>query len=295
MLLIVSIYTRCIVHYIAKDNTRPLLVGECSSLPDAENHRRDIIRDISKKISAIQNANLGEHRVRELNDEINKLQRTRHYWETRIKELGGADFKANKTKQYIDIEGKELPGARGYKYYGVARELPGVRELFAESELDRVKHLKGKKSRKDLYANITPDYYGYRDDISSGMDTSVGVDIGVGHGTVLSQHQGDRSVMEQKEQEMEIYWKNRLESTYNTEKKRKMEDFIRSGGLFNRLSAPDEEVDEDISDDDDEDLEAFDAEMRVWRTTRTANMEATVVSNASIANVVKTDATSSDI
>ena len=27
-------------------------------------------------------------------------------------------------------EGKEVPGNRGYKYFGAARDLPGVRELF---------------------------------------------------------------------------------------------------------------------------------------------------------------------
>jgi hypothetical protein len=32
------------------------------------------------------------------------------------------------------IDGKELPGAPNYKYYGAAKELPGVRELFAELE-----------------------------------------------------------------------------------------------------------------------------------------------------------------
>ena len=30
--------------------------------------------------------------------------------------------------------GKELPGAYGYKYYGAAKDLPGVRELFQEKD-----------------------------------------------------------------------------------------------------------------------------------------------------------------
>ena len=30
--------------------------------------------------------------------------------------------------------GKELPDAPGYKYYGAAKELPGVRELFQEKD-----------------------------------------------------------------------------------------------------------------------------------------------------------------
>lgn len=36
----------------------------------------------------------------------------------------------------LDREGKEVPGSRGYRYFGAARELPGVRELFdADREL----------------------------------------------------------------------------------------------------------------------------------------------------------------
>lgn len=32
----------------------------------------------------------------------------------------------------LEKEGKEVPGNRGYRYYGAARDLPGVRELFEE-------------------------------------------------------------------------------------------------------------------------------------------------------------------
>lgn len=78
-------------------------------------------------------ASLGEHRIRELNDEINKHMRQKHYWEIRIRELGGGDYRNSRTQHY-EIEGKELPGNPGYKYYGAAKELPGVRELFAEHE-----------------------------------------------------------------------------------------------------------------------------------------------------------------
>ncbi len=77
-------------------------------------------------------ASLGEHRIRELNDEINKHMRQKHYWEIRIRELGGGDYK--NTMGSYDIEGVELPGAANYKYYGAAKDLPGVRELFAEFE-----------------------------------------------------------------------------------------------------------------------------------------------------------------
>ena len=36
---------------------------------------------------------LDEYRIRELNDEINKLMREKSHWENRIRELGGPDYK----------------------------------------------------------------------------------------------------------------------------------------------------------------------------------------------------------
>lgn len=91
---------------------RPFLASECRSLPDAEKWRRDVIRDISRKISEIQNAGLGEARLRDLNDEINKHVREKGHWERQIALLGGADY-AGASARLFDAEGAELPGARG--------------------------------------------------------------------------------------------------------------------------------------------------------------------------------------
>jgi pre-mRNA-splicing factor ISY1 len=147
-----------------RSNRRPLLASDCDSLADAEKWRREIVQNLTKKLSAIKNASLGEHRIRELNDEINKLIKQKYYWEIRIRELGGT---VPMGKQYYDVEGKELPGAPGYKYFGAAKELPGVRELFQaqEEEDDQEQQNKQKRRlRSDIYKNITPDYYGFRDD-----------------------------------------------------------------------------------------------------------------------------------
>ena len=38
-------------------NRRPLVSSECMSLSEAENHRRSIVRDITKKVAQIQNGN----------------------------------------------------------------------------------------------------------------------------------------------------------------------------------------------------------------------------------------------
>lgn len=59
----------------------------------------------------------------------------------------------------LDNEGKEVPGTRGYKYFGAAKDLPGVRELF-EPELTGAP----RKTRGELMRDVDADYYGYRDD-----------------------------------------------------------------------------------------------------------------------------------
>lgn len=109
---------------------------------------------------ALTIAGLGEFRIRDLNYEINKLLREKGHWEIRIKELGGPDYRviihksgnSTDTKavshslcvsqrfgpRMLDHEGKEVPGNRGYKYFGAARDLPGVRELF---EKERTCHV----------------------------------------------------------------------------------------------------------------------------------------------------------
>ena len=54
---------------------RPFLATDCSSLADCEKWRMQIVREVTKKVAAIQNAGLGEHKIRDLNDTINKLLR----------------------------------------------------------------------------------------------------------------------------------------------------------------------------------------------------------------------------
>ena len=52
---------------------RPPIVSGTNSIADCERWRTDIVREIGDKVSEIQNAGLGEYRIRNLNDEINKL------------------------------------------------------------------------------------------------------------------------------------------------------------------------------------------------------------------------------
>lgn len=207
-------------------NKRPLVAAECDNLGDAEKWRRELVRDITKKIALIQNANLGEYRVRELNDEINKAMRQKHFWETRIIELGGGDHKGK--KQFFDVEGKELPGAPGYKYYGVAKELPGVRELFAE-EREEIEKRRRKRTRADIAKNITPDYYGYRDD--------------------------DDGILQEKEAIQEAKLISAAVKESDMKKRKIVEEVRRSGGVFGKDKL--EVLEKLESHEDDEDEEAI--------------------------------------
>lgn len=139
-------------------NRRPYLASECESLKDAERWRRQIIKEISKKVSDIQNAGLGEHVIRDLNDDINKRLREKFHWEKRIAELGGPDYSRSQPQAY-DADGVQVQGGRGYKYFGAAKNLPGVRELFEKEEPPPQK-----RSKENMLTHITPDYYGFRDD-----------------------------------------------------------------------------------------------------------------------------------
>lgn len=137
---------------------RPYLATECTDLRKCEKWRIQIIREIARKVSQIQNAGLGEFRIRDLNDDINKLIREKGHWEAQIKELGGPDY-ARVGPRMLDHEGREVPGNRGYKYFGAAKDLPGVRELFEQEPPPPPR-----KTRGELMREIDADYYGYRDD-----------------------------------------------------------------------------------------------------------------------------------
>lgn len=144
--------------------------------------RNQITREISEGVRKIQNAGLGEHAIRDLNDTINKLLREKYHWNRRIKELGGKDFNQEERKAMILAEreggggdvgvngaggdpdalaamGLGLKGSGGYRYFGAARDLPGVKELFARAAAKTTKRKRG-----DIYKYITPDYYGLRDE-----------------------------------------------------------------------------------------------------------------------------------
>merc|ERR1712157_547937 len=85
--------------------------------------------------------------------------REKKYWEEQIKNLGGPDYAAAAPKD-VEIYGAELASHTGYKYFGAAKDLPGVRELFEAADVPEAP----RKTRKQLFKDIQPDYYGWRDE-----------------------------------------------------------------------------------------------------------------------------------
>jgi pre-mRNA-splicing factor ISY1 len=147
---------------------RPYLASECHDLNEADKWRQQILREVGKKVMDIQNAGLGEHRIRDLNDEINKLIREKSHWERRIVELGGPDY-ARTAPKVTDSDGRALAEATGrgpgYRYFGAAKTLPGVRELF-----DREAPRQVRRTRAEMHRHIDGDYYGFRDEEDGALE-----------------------------------------------------------------------------------------------------------------------------
>lgn len=138
--------------------TRPKLITSVTSIPTCERWRGQVLKEISRKISKIQDLALSDYQLRDLNDEINKLMREKHVWEIQIRQLGGPNY-ARGGAVYTD-DGRLIEGAgRGYRYFGRARELPGVKEMFEASTKphDDFK----KQPRQDLRKNVDAAYYGF--------------------------------------------------------------------------------------------------------------------------------------
>ena len=128
---------------------RPGNTKMCDNVNDAEKWRRDVMKEISKYTSEISNPDLADNmtRVRELNDQINKLLRVKFYWEKRIIELGGVD--------YIRASNSRNRG-RKQIYFGVAKQLPEAQKNDSNNEIQ----YKPKVSLKTLNQRLTNDYYG---------------------------------------------------------------------------------------------------------------------------------------
>lgn len=142
---------------------RPKIITEIDSVPACEKWRGQVLKEISRKVTKIQDPALSDYQIRDLNDEINKLMREKHMWEVQIRNLGGPNYMRAAAKMYDD-QGREIPGrGKGYKYFGRARDLPGVKELF-ESAKTRAAEEKNTDTRVDIRRFVDAAYYGWSPD-----------------------------------------------------------------------------------------------------------------------------------
>lgn len=146
---------------------RPKMITEVTAIPACEKWRGQVLKEISRKVSKIQEVSLSDFMIRDLNDEINKLMREKHMWEVQIRNLGGPNYMRGGGKVY-DEEGREIPGSgKGYRYFGRARELPGVKEMF-EAAANSLKPEKPLEARSDFRNKVDASYFGYNRDEDDG-------------------------------------------------------------------------------------------------------------------------------
>ena len=94
---------------------RPKAITEVTSIPACEKWRGQVLKEISRKVSKIQESSLSDFQIRDLNDEINKAMREKYMWEVQIRNLGGPNYMRGGWRVY-DEEGKEIPGGgKGYR------------------------------------------------------------------------------------------------------------------------------------------------------------------------------------
>ncbi|KAJ6535602.1 Isy1-like splicing family-domain-containing protein [Mycena capillaripes] len=145
----------------SRGDRRPRMASACKSLRECERWRGELLREISRKVAKIQDAGLSDYELRDLSDEINKLMREKRHWENQIVALGDANYRRNVAM--LDDDGKEVPGTKGYKYFGRAKELPGVRELFQSRKKEEEEDNQALAHYKKFMSQ-GPAYYGDLDE-----------------------------------------------------------------------------------------------------------------------------------
>lgn len=138
---------------------RPKNITNIDSPATCEKWRNQVVKELTRKIDKINDASLTDFQVRDLNDEINKLQKEKYVWEIQLRNLGGTNY--IRTQSAYDTAGRTIGSHKGYKYYGRAKELPGIKELFSEPAPPP----KPKRTKEGLLAlKLDSAYYGFADE-----------------------------------------------------------------------------------------------------------------------------------
>lgn len=134
----------------------PLLPSTCTSLPIAEQARRNLLKEISRRLTRIQEKTLDEYQIRILNDELNRMVREKFEWDGCVRRLGGIDRKNLQFLERLGVLQSGTTSANGYMYFGRAKELAGVQELLNPHQETPKRAIDQRK--------LDASYYGYYND-----------------------------------------------------------------------------------------------------------------------------------
>lgn len=137
---------------------RPTKVSSVRTLGEAQEWKKQIIRDIKDKTTRIYDPSLNEIQVEELNDQLNDLFKERNRWDWHISHvLGGKHLAKNRRDELVG--GKLIMGKR---YFGRALELPAVQDLLKQQQEAKGhgKHGKGLVDSKRIPKDKNSIYYG---------------------------------------------------------------------------------------------------------------------------------------
>ena len=149
-----------------KDKT-PLLPATTTSIPFAEQARRDLLKEINRKIARTQNPDAELPVIRTANDEINDLIGQVRAWDERIRELGGLSRRSQRRIEEFEAaagaEQGETVQIDGKFYFGRAKELPEAQEFLSrreaiDKEATETRELKAQQAK--MYAQVDQEYYG---------------------------------------------------------------------------------------------------------------------------------------
>lgn len=148
----------------------PLLPSSTFSIPIAEQARRDLLKEINRKIARAQDPDAELPVIRTVNDEINNLIMQVRAWDERIRQLGGLSRRSQRRIEQFeaasaaaDEGGGELVQINGKYFFGRAKELPEVKEFLArraavDKEAAETRELKAQRLK--MYERVNHEYYG---------------------------------------------------------------------------------------------------------------------------------------
>ena len=148
-----------------KNLDQELVQPEPSSIPSeqqANYFRYQCIREIARLMSKLNDTTIPEVKLRFYNNQVNRLLKMKSKWSQRIVELGGRIPlpPGSKLEDEIAIDNT-------YRYFGLAKFLPGVQEILNEKVQIKELALAKLNSRAQLYQQVGLDYFEFEDSIDA--------------------------------------------------------------------------------------------------------------------------------